>query len=263
MIVESIQFAVTAETFISRIREAPRLSREAGFHGLQFNPFLPSLNLIDLSATGRREFRHWLAVHDQQLASLSVDIGPKGLSNKADLDRILSRLDTVMETAAGIGTRLVCVELNVLPGLEDHQSNSQMDAAFSELGRHADRYGVIIAMRSELAGFASLERLLKTANCPWFGIDLDPVTILRDDWSMDEIFSHVGTLIRHVRGRDAVAANKRTKPTPIGSGSTDWSALFANLAGVDYRGWVTVDAVELPDRVAAATSGLAFLKQDI
>jgi hypothetical protein len=137
---------------------------------------------------------------------------------------------------------------------------SQVDAALVEFCRRADRYGVVLAIRSELSSFAAIERCLRAANCPWFGIDLDPVALLRDAWEIDEVFSRLGSLVRHVRARDATrGADRRTKPAVVGRGDTDWEHLLANLDGADYSTWITVDPVELPDRAAAASAALKYL----
>ena len=137
---------------------------------------------------------------------------------------------------------------------------SQVDAALVELGRRADRYGVLLAFRSELSSLAALERALRATDCPWFGIDLDPVAVLRDVWELDEVFSRLGSLVRHVRARDATrGADRRTKPAPVGRGDTNWDHLLANLDGAGYSGWITVDPMELPDRAAGASSALKFL----
>ena len=136
-----------------------------------------------------------------------------------------------------------------------------VDAAAAELGVLADRYNVVIAMRSELSSLAALERTLAAARCPWFGVDLDPVSILRDAWDADEAFSRLGPLVRHVRGRDAVkGTDRRTKPAVIGRGDTAWDHLLSNLDGAGYHGWLTLDPADLPDRPAAAASGLKYLR---
>ncbi|MDB5172196.1 MAG: hypothetical protein JWN51_969, partial [Phycisphaerales bacterium] len=128
--------------------------------------------------------------------------------------------------------------------------------ALSEIGRLADRYSVVVAFRSDLASLAALERAVAQAACPWFGIDFDPVAVLRDEWEMDETFSRLGALVRHVRGRDAVkGADRRTRPAVVGQGDTDWGTLLANLDAADYHGWITIDPTELPDRNAGAVAG--------
>ena len=291
---ERFPLAVVAAAVSQDPRLAPARSREAGFAGLLFDAYSPSLNVPDLSDSGRREFRHLLSAQDQRLVALRWDAGPKGIGPGADVDQVIERLDRVMEAAAGLMTPLVCADLGPLPepppdvkpkpkvtpgmaGLillptaadvaaamesEAQQSThrppdpafvSQVDAALVELGRRADRYNVTVAFRTELASFAALERALTGARCPWFGVDLDPVSVLRDDWEIDEVFSRLGNVVRHVRARDAVrGADRRTKPAAVGKGNTDWGQLLANLEGAGYVGWVTVDPLELPDRVAAA-----------
>jgi sugar phosphate isomerase/epimerase len=137
---------------------------------------------------------------------------------------------------------------------------SQVDAALVELGRMADRTSTVVAFRSELSSLAALERVLRSVDCPWFGIDLDPAAVLADAWDLDELFSRLGAMVRHVRGRDAVGGTGgRTKPAMIGRGGTDWTHLLSNLSGADYAGWITIDPAELPDRPAAGVEGLRHL----
>lgn len=294
-----LKLAVTASALSEDPRRAPQSARQLGFSGLQFSGGSPALKLTDLSASGRREFRHLLSAQDIQLVGLSADLGGKGLGPGADVDRLLAQLDRLLEAAKGMLAPLVCVDVGPLPapprqerpkpkvtpemaGLlilptssalsaipapestnlheiptaVDPTFVSQVDAAMMDLGQRADRYGVTVAFRSDLASFAALERALRSADCPWFGIDLDPVALLRDGSDGDEFFSHFGPLVRHVRGRDASAGpDRRTKPAAIGRGDTDWPQLLAKLDDAGYHGWITVDPFELPDRTVAAAAG--------
>ena len=294
----NLKFAVAASALTDNVREAPRVARRLGFAGLQFDAVSAALNLTELSASGRREFRQVLAAESQQIASLLVDLGGKGLGAGADVDRAIDRLDRAMETAAGLMSPLVCVELGPLPEVAvapkpkqivspelagliiipsgtagepttpdpqapapDPKIVSQVDAALVEIGRRADRYGVMLALRAELASFAALERALRQAACPWFGVDLDPVGVLRDTWDIDEVFAQLGTQIRHVRGRDAIGgAAGRTKATVLGRGDVSWPQLLSNLRASDFQGWITVDPVELPNRSTAAQAALQALQ---
>jgi sugar phosphate isomerase/epimerase len=139
---------------------------------------------------------------------------------------------------------------------------AHVDSALMELGARADRLGVTLAFRSELSSLAALERALASAACAWLGVDLDPVAMLHDRWDSDEVFSRLGSLIRHVRARDAVVgSDRRTQPAVIGRGSVNWGELLADLDASGYRGWITIDSMELPDRAGAAVAGLEVLRQ--
>ena len=296
---ESIRLSIVAHALSNDPRLAPRLAREIGYAGLQYDAYSTSLELPSLSSSGKREFRQLLSAQDRQLVGLRFDLGAKGLGPGADVDRAIDRLDAVMEAASGFQAPLVCVELGPLPepprveppkpkvspeqaGLiiiptssapepaprpeaaiaADPAFESQIDAALSELGGRSDRYNVVVAFRSELASFAALDRALRAAACPWFGVDLDPATVLRDEWDLDTVFSRLGRSIRHVRGRDAVrGADRRTKPAAVGQGGTEWGELLANLESADYHGWLTVDPIDLPDRAAAAGRAQVYLAQ--
>jgi sugar phosphate isomerase/epimerase len=295
---DRLRLSVVAHALSTDPRVAPRLARELGFAGVLFDAAAASLDLTALSGTGRREFRSVVAGQNQQLVGLRADLGGKGFGPGADVDRELERLEKAIDAARGLTAPLVSVDLGPLPEPEraakprpqvtqqqaglillpgsmdlpktpeppplpppDPAFVSQVDAAMFELGRRADRYGVVLAMRAELASFAALERALRAADCPYFGVDLDPVAVLRDVWDIDEIFSRVGALVRHVRGRDATAgADRRTKPAPVGAGGTQWGQLLARLDEAGYHGWITLDPLELPDRIAGAVAGRKALE---
>jgi sugar phosphate isomerase/epimerase len=156
---------------------------------------------------------------------------------------------------------IASVDENAGPVEEDKDFNSQVDSALEEIGKRADRYGVTLSMRSELSSLAGLERAIRASSCPWFGVDLDPVAMLRDSWSVDEVFSQLGSVIKHVRGRDANrGADRRTRPAMVGQGSVKWDELVANLDQAHYQGWVTIDPMELENRVEGARAGLEYLK---
>jgi sugar phosphate isomerase/epimerase len=267
----------------------------AGFPGLQLELVTSGLDLTSLSRSGRREVLQALSSQNLELVSLCISLGPTGLA-LGDVDRAVSRLSKAMETAAGLGGVPLCIDVGSLPAAAttaprpaitaeqagliilpprpaatvmpaappaspDPAQVAQVDAALKELGVAADRYGVMVALRSELSSLASLDQVLRGAGCPWFGVDLDPVAILRDEWPLDEALSRLGALIRHVRGRDATRGlDRRTAAAAIGSGSTDWGELLNALDAAGYQGWLTIDPVDLPDRRASAMAGLRHLR---
>ena len=299
----NLKLSVLASALSDDPRSAPRIARQLDFAGLLYDAFSPRLDMTRLAASGQREFRHVLAADNRELVGLRIDVG-KGFGPGADVDRIVTNLGRVMEAAAGLQAPLVCIDagslppperqekpkpkitpeqagLIILPTLEaapapestdldripprlDPAFAVQVDAALREVGKLADRFSVHVAFRSELSSFAAIERALLSAACPWFGVDLDPVAILRDEWDMDEVFSRLGTLVRHVCVRDASkGADRRTKPLPVGAGDVNWKELLADLDQTGYQGWLTVDPLELPDRLAAAAQAREHLRRAV
>jgi sugar phosphate isomerase/epimerase len=130
-----------------------------------------------------------------------------------------------------------------------------------ELGKLADRYGVTLALSAGLAPIAALERAIRRAGCPWFGVEIDPVAILRDEWSIDEVFSRIGPLIRHARVHDAsLGAGGRTVPAIVGKGGVDWNEFLARLDDAGYAGWLTIDPSDVPDRPGGIAAALRVLR---
>lgn len=292
----SNQLGVVASALTSDLRQAPRLARQLGFSGLLVDASSRNLNLSDLSSTGRRELIHLFSNDDQKLIGLQLELGGRGLAPGSDVDGAIWRIDRALQAAAGLGAPLVCVDLGPLPqpavapqsspsvspehaGLilipepverapkaepsppPDPAFVAQVQSALAEVGARADRYNVMIAFSSTLASFAALHQAVQSVRCPWFGIDLDPVAVLRDAQTRDQILSASGPLIRHVRARDAVVGeDKRTKPAPVGRGDTKWTDLLTLLDEGGYTGFITLDPSELSDRGAAAVSGAKYLR---
>src|SRR4029434_932063 len=101
------RLSVVASALTNDPRDAARLSRQFGFRGLLFDAYSNALNIPELSASGRREFRNLLANHDQQLVGLRCDLASKGLSVGTDVDRQIEQLDRAMEAAAALQSPLV------------------------------------------------------------------------------------------------------------------------------------------------------------
>jgi sugar phosphate isomerase/epimerase len=293
-----LKLAVTAAALSNDPSRAAETARRMNLQGLLFDAFSPTIKLPELSQSGRREFLHLVRHQDREIAGLRIDLGQNGLSPKADVDQQLSRIEQAMNAAKELAAPLVCVDLGPLPapnratpakpkvtpdmaGLillptievpaptapEDAQTPADLafithlDPVMYELGQRADRIGVMLAFRSELASLAALERTVLAARCPWFGFDLDPVALLRDGEDLDAVFSRIGQMVNHVRARDAIqGSGHRTRATVVGSGAVKWDHLMANLNGAGYQGWLTLDPADLSDRISGTAEGATFLR---
>ena len=294
----SLKFAAPARVLGDDLRECVKRSRSIGFDGLTVDAITRSIDLTTLSVTGFREVRHIFSAQDQALFSLRAETGPEGFGPTSDTDRVLDRADGVLRAAAALGVGTVCLDLGRLPpaprvnkpkpvvtkqmagllilpdpvGVPEPEAEfvpttvdpavtGRWQQAMATLGEIADRYGVMLALSSSLSSFGPLQQILSAVRCPWFGVDLDTVNLLRDAWTMDDTFDAFGPLIRHVRGRDAVRGeDHRTKPAIIGRGDVPWRTVLQMLDATDYHAAMTIDSTDLPDPASAAIAGLKQLK---
>lgn len=214
---ESINnIGIVASALSDDPRIAARSARAMGFRGVELDVATRSIDLTSLSQTGNRELRHVLASSDQTLIALRADWGANGAGPQADIDRLLSSMQRAMEAAKSLGAPMLCVDVGPLPEPAqaapktraispesagaiyipppvsaplptasdvnpiDPAWMSSVDGALAAIGALSDRIGVIVAIRSELASFAAIERALVAAACIGIGVDFDPVAALRD-----------------------------------------------------------------------------------
>lgn len=293
------KISILANALANDARTSISYAARYGFSGIAFNSILGPLDLTTLSDTGIREFQHLLTNHHLELVALCSATGPAGLGPDADLDQLLSRLDAVMQLAVKLGTPLVSLDVGLLPSapkprrtpatitpaqaglifippaqpVASHaepdteppsaQNAAQTAALYTALDalcQKADRYGCTLALHSERSDFASLAQALAGISCPWLGVDLDTAALVADRWDCDRVFDELGPLIHHVRARDALRGNDgRSSPAPIGHGQVDWPQLLANLSSDDYKGFLTIDPLNLPDRLTGAITGRSAL----
>jgi sugar phosphate isomerase/epimerase len=291
------QIGILASALSPDLREALTLSRDLGFHGVQWPVNTASLKLPDLSGTGQRDIRALLSRNDLRLLSLTTTCGQRGFAPGADIDRLLAHLEAALKITADLACPILCVDIGPLPPAppeapktkpidpllagaillpdprsipaapppaaepRDEAFESLLHAALAEVGQLTDRFGVLIAWRTELQSLASLRAAMSSARCPFFTLDLDPVVLLGDAWDRDRALSEFAGQIGHVRLRDAIkGAAGRTQPAPIGKGQADILTLLAALDEASYSGPLVIDPTEIPDRTAEATSALKLLQ---
>ena len=291
-------FSTVARALSDDLRVAIDSARSAKLAGLQVDAITRALDLTSLSTTGFREIARLFSSHNLRLIAVRCETGSEGFGPKSDTDRLLDRADGVLRSAAALGCESVCVDLGRLPPASvvhkprpkvtkemagllilpdsvtadepepisiptkiDPALLSHWQQAMSTLGDMADRYGVSVAFSSQLSSLAALVSMVSSVRCPWFGYEFDTVALLRDDWSIDDLFTAVATDIRQVRARDAIRGeDRRTKPAIIGRGDVAWRNVLNMLKDAAYHGAITLDPTDLPDPAVALQSGIVQLK---
>jgi sugar phosphate isomerase/epimerase len=295
------KLSVLARAFPGDLRTSLRSAASIGFTGVVLDSISPALTLHELSQTGRRELLHVVSACNLSLTAVQARLPGDGFAPKADIEASLAHATRALQAAADLKCATLLLEVGALPPAEadteapapkvdpgllgllvlpsrqdvatiaatrasapvrrDEPFEQSCDAALSELGQRADRFGVSVALRASLSSFASIARAVRAARCPWFGVDLDPIALLADEEPMDAVFSRIGPLVRHVRLRDGVRGlGNRVQPTLIGEGKLAWPRLLSLLDDAGFGGPLSIDPSDLPNPAIAAELGLHALQ---
>ncbi|HQY87584.1 MAG TPA: TIM barrel protein [Tepidisphaeraceae bacterium] len=286
-----IKLSILSNALGSDLRGIALSARKLGAAGVTLQ-LSAHPQLRDLSDTGRRDVARLFTQEALAIVGGSIELKPSGFGPKADVEQEIDRIDRAMQMVRQLSASLLLVDIGPLPPAPDEEVSkpainsgmlgklilpdppkqkppmkverdeafeTSLEVALREVGTRADRAGCMIAWRSSLGSFSSLARAIRQVDCPWFGVDLDPVAIVADGRDIDAIVSAVGSMIHHVRARDAVrGAGGRVEPVELGSGHVDWQHLIANLKSSDFRGWISIDPSGLANLSAA--SAAAFEK---
>ena len=255
------------------LRAVANAARRAGFDGLTLDA--AKLNAANLSQSGRREVRAVIARHDLAAAALRSKVGGAGLTADADANRFLSELHAAMTLARDCGFSLVACDLGRLPRAEvalpprkpiDPATAGLIllpDAAtvesvvaptpltpaerehagfaadvLREAGKLADRVGTPVAFGASLATTADLIAVLRAADCPLFGRELDAAATI--DENLEQAVGDEPAVL-HVRACDARrGTGNKTQPAAVGEGDVDWPQALSLLRDADYCGFLTL-----------------------
>lgn len=260
---------------------------------LEMERFFPAPR--ELGRSARREISTLFRRSGITMAAVRVDPGRHGFTPSADLNLVLDRLSVAAELVRELDCSLLLIDSGLLPPLPPERTikpeispglagaliipepepraepppfrpdpvlEGSVQTAMRELCALCDRWGVRAGLSTSLSPHAALEAVLRQVDCPMFGVDLDPVSVLRDDWDLDRVLSVHSKRLTHVTFRDAtVGQDRRTRPAVPGRGDADLQALLAKLEAADYRGWVTLDVTELVDRASGVAAGAKLLER--
>lgn len=200
------------------------------------------LRLEDVSQTGLRQLRKWLADGKLQVAIVSFPTR-RGLDEADGLDQRVDGIRRAMALAAGLGCRLVSTMGQPLPAEDQPERQNLLVSVLHDLARHSLKAGAWLACRTGSSSTADLNQLLEQLPDGALMVDLDPASLLIAGHDPALAVKAHGTRIAHFRARDGV--RDRSFPgggaeVQLGRGSVDFPALLAGLEEHSYPGFITV-----------------------
>jgi sugar phosphate isomerase/epimerase len=158
------------------------------------------------------------------------------------------------------------VVVNQVGNVPNQASGPQWDLlvdSLSELGRHGQRVGALLAAETGTEEGAELRRLLEAIAGQGVVADLNPGRLIVNGFSPREACEQLGPYIAHVHACDGVRdlARGRGVEVELGRGAAEFPELLGILEHHQYRGFLTVERDGGSDPERDMQEAIEYLRQ--
>ena len=260
-----LKIGVRLESLGLPLRRALAEAARMGVPGVQVDA-TGDLAPNNLSATGRREFRHLLRSHNLELTALGCPLR-RGLDAAEDQQPRIEHVGKVLALSFDLGPRVVVVQAGSLPDKEEAEAGGPRVGRVTEslraLAAHGDRVGAVLALETGLESGAVMRAYLDRFDTGGLGVNFDPANLLMNRLDVYDSLRALRGKVVHTHAKDARAgsASRAAQEVPLGHGDIDWMEYLGVLEEIEYRGWLTVERETGEARLADVAAGVDFLRR--
>lgn len=167
----------------------------------------------------------------------------RGYNVLQDLEPRIEATRQAMQFAFDLGASVVVNQVGRVPDKPEGPEWELLVQVLSDLGRHGQKVGALLAAETGSESGADLARLLAALPERLIGVNFDPGNLIVNGFSAIEAVRLLGPSILHVHAKDGVRdlAQGRGVEVPLGRGSVDFPEILAVLEERRYGGYLTIE----------------------
>ncbi len=236
------------------------IARELGAEAVEID-LRNELRPDDLSRTGIRHLRKMLDDLNLRISAVAFRTR-RGYATADDLEARIEATKRAMSAAYELGTGVVVNTIGRVPPEADSRGTNTMVEALSELGRHGQKVGALLAAETGTENGDELAALIARLPPGCIGVDLNPANLIIHGHSPRAATKALAPHILHVHATDATRdlSAGRGIETPLGQGNAEFPELLGILEEHQYRGYITVSRHDSDNPIADIKQALTFLR---
>lgn len=241
-------------------RKALHTAAELGADGVEIDA-RNELKPQDLSRTGLRQLRKTL--DDRNLRVCAVGFQTRrGYDVLEDLDRRVEATKQAMQFAYDLGASVVINQVGQIPTEPGGAKWDLLMQVLTDLGRHGQRVGAMLAAETGAEDATTLRQLLDALPQGSIGVNLDPGNLIVNGFSASDAARQLGAHVMHVHAKDGVRdlAQGRGLETQLGRGAVDFPEILGTLEEHEYRGYFTIERQHANDPVLEVGQAVQYLR---
>lgn len=235
-----MKLSVNASTFTVPLRKAIEQSAAMGAEAVQIdvrNQLRPS----EISGTGIRQLRHFLAERDLKIESTIFPLRHP-LSEMERLDERVAALKAALNWSHELGAEILAVRIGRIPDDSEDPGRIRLRDILNDLASHGSRVGTTLCLTTGSESPLTLGEFLQGITAGLLGLDCDPATLVMNDQNQSDWITRLHERILHVRVRDAIRdIDGIGQEVAFGEGQVNWTEFLDLLDQASYQGWYTVD----------------------
>jgi L-ribulose-5-phosphate 3-epimerase len=261
-----MKIGVIPDGFRLPIRDGIRKAAELKMDGIQPYATRGELDPKNLSATGRKDLRHFVESLGLRFSALVGDFGGHGFADSSTVEWRIGRTKEVIDLAVDMGTDTVTTHIGVVPEDSGDIAWKTMVQSLPEVGTYAANKGIYLATETGPEPAALLKKLLDAIGNPGLKANYDPANLVMVVG--DDPVKGVHTLkdyIVHTHAKDGIQlppedGKKKWKEMPLGEGAVDFPEYLKALKEIGYTGFLTIEREVGDDPAADIIKARDFLR---
>ncbi|MBW8883637.1 MAG: sugar phosphate isomerase/epimerase, partial [Planctomycetia bacterium] len=186
----------------------------------------------------------------------------RGYATSDDLEARIEATKRAMTSAYELGTNVVVNAIGRVPPEADTRATSLMVEALSEIGRHGQKVGALLAAETGAESGDELAALIAKLPHGSIGVDLNPANLIVHGHSPRAAAQALAEHVLHVHATDATRdlSLGRGIEVPLGQGNAEFPELLGILEEHQYRGYITISRHDSEASIADVQQSLTFLR---
>lgn len=258
-----MRFAICNETFVDwPLERAFAKAAELGYTGIEIAPFTMDpdvrrigrgrrLEVVESAARNGLEIvgLHWLFAHTTGFHLTSPDVTVQA--------NTIAYFQALIECNFDLGGRILVLgspkQRNLLPGVTRKEGRGALERILTAVLPTLEQTGCVIALEplgpeegDFLRTAAEAREIIEDLGSPHVKLHLDVKAMSTESIAIPDLIRANRDLLVHFHANDP---NRRGP----GMGDVPFAPILAALAGIDYRGWVSVEVFDYavgPERLA-------------
>jgi sugar phosphate isomerase/epimerase len=250
-----IQLASLRQPLKKALHTAARL----GARGVEIDA-RDEMFLRDLSQSALRQLRKMMDDLNLQVCAVSFQTR-RGYDTPDQLDRRLAATMRAQRLAYELRAPVVVNQVGTVPQQSEGPAWDLLIDSLTELGRHGQHIGALLAAETGSESGTDLRRLIEAVPGNTVVVDLNPAKLILNGFSPREATEQLGRYVAHAHASDGVRdlARRRAIEVTLGRGSAEIPELLGLLENYQYRGFWTVERQSAEDPVREVRMAVEYL----